>query len=107
MTEFTYGFDDLEIAPGIMANGEADFVKKPNGTFEMMGLTIYWHRDMERLNITSDDHWLWQSIEKALIKYDETTGKLQDAYDNAEEAEREYLRDQYYDDKREERHLGF
>jgi hypothetical protein len=87
MTEFTYGFDDLEIAPGIMANGEADFVKKPNGTFEMMGLTIYWHRDMERLNITSDDHWLWQSIEKALIKSDDSTGILMDACEKEEEKE--------------------
>jgi hypothetical protein len=105
--DFTYEFEELEIAPGIMATGEADFVKRNNGSFEMTGLSIYWHPKQERLNINSDNHWLWQSIESALIKYDETTGKLQDAYDKAEEAEREYLRDQYYDDKREERNLGF
>lgn len=104
--DFSYGFDDLEIAPGVMANGEADFIKRNNGSFEMTGLSIYWHPS-EALRITDDSHWLWKAIEKALVEYDDKTGVLQDAYDKAEEDEREYLRDLEADYKYEEMKLGF
>lgn len=95
MSDFTYGFDELEIAPGLMAAGEADFQKRPNGSFEMIGLSLYWH-PTESLRVTNDSDWIWKAVETALIKYDDSAGVLGDAYDkaNADEYDPDYWRDE-------------
>ena len=92
-SEFSYGFDELEIAPGLMAAGEADFVKRPNGSFEMTGLSLFWH-PTDSIRITNDSDWIWKAIETALVKYDDQTGVLSDAYDkaNRDEYDADYWR---------------
>lgn len=94
--EFTYGFDELEIAPGLMAWGEADFQQRANGSFEMIGLSLYYHPKDTPLRITSDAEMIWQLIEKALIALDDKCGLLSDAYNraNAEEIDADYWRDE-------------
>lgn len=93
--EFTYGFDELEICPGLMAAGEAEFIKRANDSFEMTGLSLYWH-PTESLRITNDSDWIWKAIEAALIKYDDVSGVISDAYDkaNADEFDSDYWRDE-------------
>lgn len=94
MSEFTYGFDDLEIAPGLMASGEADFIKRPNGCFEMTGLSLFWH-PTKSLRVTNDSDWIWKAVESALIKLDDSAGVLSDAYDKAnDEYDPDYWRDE-------------
>lgn len=95
MRDFTYGFDELEIAPGLMAAGEADFQRRANGSFEMIGLSLYWH-PTDSLRVTNDSDWIWKAIEKALIDYDDKAGVLGDAFDaaNAEEYDPDYWRDE-------------
>lgn len=95
MCDFTYGFDELEIAPGLMAAGEADFTKRSNGSFEMVGLSLYWH-PTDSIRITNDSDWIWKAIEAALIQYDDKAGVLGDAYDkaNASEYDPDYWREE-------------
>lgn len=105
MCDFTYGFEDLEFAPGLMATGEADFIKRPDGSFLMNGLSLFWKR-ANSIMITHDSDWVWQAIETALVQMDDRTGCLQSAYEKAEESEREYLITLEADYAREERNIG-
>jgi hypothetical protein len=83
MTEFSYEFEDLEIAPGIMANGEADFVKMPNGRFEMTALATRWSRT-DSLRFTDSSSQIWTMVAEAFAKYEDDTGRLSDACEKAE-----------------------
>jgi hypothetical protein len=101
--EFSFEFNDLEIAPGISANGEADFIKLPNGHFEMTGLSIFWDRK-EALRITDSSSQLWVLIAAAFIEYEDNTGRLSDACEKAEQDE--YDPDYWRDEKMERMRVG-
>lgn len=96
MSEFSYGFDELEIAPGLMAWGYADFQKRANDSFEMIGLSLYFHKSMDAVRLTDPSEWVWQLIERTLIQLDDNKGILSDAHDaaNADEFDPDYWRDE-------------
>lgn len=85
--EFTYEFEELELAPGILANGEADF-QYIRGQFIMTSLVIGWSKP--RLLITDGDSFWWVTIEQALLKYKD---KLLEAFEKHRQQEIEYLND--------------
>lgn len=93
--EFSYGFDELEIAPGLMAWGEAEFQQRSNGSFEMIGLSLY-HHPSEALRLTNPSEWIWQLVEKTLIALDDKCGLLTDAFDaaNADEYDPDHWREE-------------
>lgn len=86
--DFTFEFEELELAPGVLATGEADFVIA-RGIYIMTSLVIGWERG-KRLCITSDYDPIWKLVETALLK---DTSALSEAYDLELKREREYLRD--------------
>ena len=87
MTEFSYEFEEMEVLPGVMVWGDADFVKRANGTFEMMGLRLYWHGDKPKLTLTNSSDWFWSAIETAFIEMNDRCGILSDACEKEESKE--------------------
>ena len=81
MTYFTYEFEDLEIFPGVMAKGEAEFAKV-NDAFELQILTFGWKSLGEMQSVIQGEQ-LWNLAKAAFDKYDLETGRITDAFNEA------------------------
>lgn len=84
MTELTYEFDDLEIAPGVSACGKAELTctrlattKGDDGAYQLTDLSIGWRSD--KLIAIDDTNPLWSLIETALNAHNNAhiTGKFE------------------------------
>lgn len=84
MTQLQYEFDDLEIAPGVIACGTAQLtrtrdatIKGDDGEYQLVDLSIGW--DSGKLTAINDKNPLWSPIEAALNKHRNAhiTGKFE------------------------------
>ena len=74
MTELTYEFDDLEIAPGVTACGIAYLectrqasIKGDDGEYKLTDLRLGWHS--EKMTPIDDKNPLWPLVEIALNQH--------------------------------------